>query len=81
MSRVAAFARFWWDFVVGDDWRVAAALIVAIGITAGLAHGSIAAWWVMPVAVPLVLYSSLRRATRPPSRRQTATPAEPDVLE
>ena len=26
-----AFAAFWWDFVVGDDWRIAAGVVVASG--------------------------------------------------
>ena len=37
MSRVAAFGRFWWDFIVGDDPRAAAGVVVAIGITAAIA--------------------------------------------
>jgi hypothetical protein len=64
MSRVAAFGRFWWDFVVGDDWVVAACVVVALGVTAALAHGDVAAWWLLPVAVVAVLWLSLRRATR-----------------
>jgi hypothetical protein len=24
------FARFWWDFVVGDDWRIAAGVVVVL---------------------------------------------------
>jgi peptidoglycan/LPS O-acetylase OafA/YrhL len=23
---IRAFARFWWDFIIGDDWRIAAAV-------------------------------------------------------
>jgi hydrogenase/urease accessory protein HupE len=61
---VVAFGRFWWDFVVGDDWRVAALVVVAIGVTAAVAASDIAAWWVMPLAVVLVLAVSLRRAAR-----------------
>jgi hypothetical protein len=60
---VVAFGRFWWNFVVGDDWRVAVLVIVAIGATAALAASGIAVWWVMPLAVVLVLAVSLRRAT------------------
>jgi hydrogenase/urease accessory protein HupE len=59
---VVSFGRFWWDFVVGDDWRAAALVIVAIGVTAAVAASDIAAWWVMPLAVVLVLALSLRRA-------------------
>ncbi|HEY8030762.1 MAG TPA: hypothetical protein VIE38_14810 [Gaiellaceae bacterium] len=63
MKYVVDFGRFWWDFVVGDDWRAAALVIVAIGLTAAVAASDIAAWWVMPLAVVLVLALSLRRAS------------------
>jgi hypothetical protein len=56
------FGRFWWNFIVGDDWMAAAGIVVAIGATAGLAASGIAVWWVMPLAVVIVLFVSLRRA-------------------
>jgi hypothetical protein len=62
MSGVRSFARFWWDFVVGDDWVVAFLVAIAIGATAALAAAGVAAWWLLPLAVLLVLYISLRRA-------------------
>jgi hypothetical protein len=31
MRFVAAFGRFWWDFVVGDDWRIAVGVVVVLG--------------------------------------------------
>jgi hypothetical protein len=58
------FARFWWDFVVGDDWRVAAGVVVALGVTALLAATTIPAWWVLPLAVGAVLWLSLLRVAR-----------------
>jgi hypothetical protein len=58
------FAKFWWDFVVGDDWRVAAGIAVAFGLTALLAATSIPAWWVLPLGVATVLWLSLRRVAR-----------------
>jgi hydrogenase/urease accessory protein HupE len=61
---VRNFGRFWWDFVVGDDWLVALLVVIAIGITAAVAHSDVTAWWLMPVAVLLVLWLSLRRAIR-----------------
>jgi len=64
MNRLAAFGRFWWDFVIGDDWLVAALVAAAIAATAALAAAGVAAWWLLPVAVPLVLWLSLRRAIR-----------------
>jgi hypothetical protein len=64
MKRLAAFGRFWWDFVIGDDWLVAVLVVVAIGATAALAAGGVTAWWLLPLAVPLILWLSLRRAIR-----------------
>ena len=64
MNRLARFGRFWWDFVIGDDWLVAVLVVIAIGATAALATTSMAAWWLLPLAVPLVLWLSLRRAIR-----------------
>jgi hypothetical protein len=33
MRYVVGFGRFWWDFVIGDDWRIAAGVgaILAVG--------------------------------------------------
>ena len=64
MTWLRRFGRFWWDFVVGDDWLVAVLVVIAIGATAALATTSVAAWWLLPLAVPLVLWLSLRRAIR-----------------
>jgi hypothetical protein len=64
VKRLAAFGRFWWDFVIGDDWLVALLVVAAIGATAILAAAGIAAWWLVPVAVPVTLWVSLRRAIR-----------------
>jgi hypothetical protein len=50
--------------VVGDDWRVAAGIVVAFGLTALLAATSIPAWWVLPLGVATVLWLSLRRVAR-----------------
>ena len=30
MRFVRGFARFWWDFVVGDDWRIAAGVVTVL---------------------------------------------------
>jgi len=64
MRRLRAFGLFWWDFVVGDDWRAAAGIVLAIGATAALVAGGLDAWWLMPVAVAAILWLSLRRAAR-----------------
>jgi hypothetical protein len=62
MRYLRAFGRFWWNFIVGDDWHVAAGVAVALGLTFLLAHNGIDAWWLLPPAVVLVIALSLRRA-------------------
>jgi len=56
--------RFWWDFVVGDDWRVAVGIVVALAVCAAVATSDVPAWWILPAAVAAVLYGSVRRETR-----------------
>jgi hypothetical protein len=64
MRYVVSFLRFWWDFVVGDDWRVAAGLAVAFGLTWLLEDQGVSAWWLLPLAVALLLADSVRREAR-----------------
>jgi hypothetical protein len=61
-SRVRAFAAFLWDFVVGDDWRTAVGVVVALGVTAVAAGSGLTAWWIMPVCALALLAASLWRA-------------------
>jgi len=63
MSYLRSFGRFWWNFVVGDDWRVAAGLAVVLALTWALAHHGIGAWWLLPVGVAVVLAGSVLRGT------------------
>ena len=53
-----------WDFVVGDDWRTAVGVVVALALTAAIAQSGVAAWWVVPVSVVVLLALSIRRAMR-----------------
>ncbi|SEL38738.1 hypothetical protein [Streptacidiphilus jiangxiensis] len=64
MRTLRAFGRFWYDFVIGDDWRVAVGVAVALGCTAALVHAGVDAWWLTPPAVVLLLGLSLRRAAK-----------------
>jgi hypothetical protein len=54
----------WWlvTFVIGDDWRVAARIAVALLATWGLVAADVLAWWLMPVAVLYATARSLHRA-------------------
>jgi len=62
MRYLRSFVLFWWNFIVGDDWRVAAGVVIALALCALLAHHGVPAWWVLPVAVALLLAGSVRRA-------------------
>ena len=64
MRRLKAFGAFWWDFIVGDDWVLAAGVVAALAVTWFLTHRDVSAWWLMPVAVVALLAVSLRRAAR-----------------
>lgn len=65
MSRLRAFGAFWYDFVVGDDWRVAATMLGALLLTFLLSTTSLPVWWIVPAAVLVALPASLVRAVRP----------------
>jgi len=65
ITRLRQFGAFWYDFVIGDDWQVAAGVVVALAATYGLHRAAVPAWWVLPVAVLLLLPYSLWRATKP----------------
>ncbi|HEY2006830.1 MAG TPA: hypothetical protein VGG87_10285 [Solirubrobacteraceae bacterium] len=65
MNRLEAAGRAVWDFVVGDDWRIAVGVILALGVTALVAGAGVAAWWILPLATLLMLAVSVWRASRP----------------
>ncbi|MGH3782340.1 MAG: hypothetical protein ACRDRO_17410 [Pseudonocardiaceae bacterium] len=59
---VRAFVTFWVDFIIGDDWTVAATVALALLGTWGLTRAGVVAWWLLPLAVLAVTAVSLRRA-------------------
>ena len=64
IARLRAFGAFWYDFVIGDDWRVAAAVVAALAVTYGVSKTSVPAWWILPLVVVLILPLSVWRARR-----------------
>jgi hypothetical protein len=64
VNRLESLLRFIWEFVIGDDWRIALGVVLAISATALIADTGIAAWWILPVAVGALLWYSVRRAAR-----------------
>jgi hypothetical protein len=69
MRYVVAFARFWYDFVIGEDWTIAVAVVAAVVCTDLLVRAGHNAWYFLPVAVGTGLTLSVLRAEegRPPT--------------
>ena len=67
MSYVVRFFRFWYDFVVGDDWTVALTVILAVALTFAAAHRGVLAWWILPVVVGGSLSLSVLQRAAPRS--------------
>jgi hypothetical protein len=64
MKQLKAFGAFWYDFIVGDDWHVAALVVIGLAATAVLAHAAkVNAWWLLPIVAFAALAWSLHRAT------------------
>jgi hypothetical protein len=63
MTRLRAAAEGIWEFVAGDDWVTAIGVVAALGLTA-LISESDSAWFVMPMAVGVLLTFSIWREAR-----------------
>ena len=64
MKLVKGFARFWYDFIVGDDWRLAVSVLVVVGIVVALAHHGSDSWWLLPLSVAALLAFSVVKELR-----------------
>lgn len=63
VAGVIAFGEFWVDFIIGDDWRIAAAIVVAFILTASIKVSAMT-WGIVPLFVALFLSYSLSRVVR-----------------
>ena len=64
MNRLKQFGHFWYDFVIGDDWRLAAGAVVALGFAGScLLRADRSVWWVAPTVIATLLAVSVLRAT------------------
>ena len=64
MRRLKSIGAFWYDFVVGDDWKLAVGAVIAISVVFLSAHRDVNAWWLLPPSVSVLLGVSLLHATR-----------------
>ncbi len=61
MRYIVAFLKFWYDFIIGDDWTIAASIGVAVAATFWLVHSNSKAWWLLPLAAIVMLGVSVWR--------------------
>jgi len=59
--RAKAFVLFWWDFVIGDDWTMAATVPVSLAAAYALHRLGVQAWWLVPLAALGVMSLRLGR--------------------
>lgn len=60
MKLVTNFLKFWYHFIVGDDYRIALGVIVGLGGSAVLVHREHERlWWLLPLVVVGMLALSL----------------------
>jgi hypothetical protein len=64
MTRVQQLLRFLWDFVIGDDWRIALGVTVALLVTLVLSNSGVAVWWLLPLVVLVMLSVSVWSVAR-----------------
>ena len=79
MTYVKNFLLFWYDFIVGDDWMIAAGVVIALALSAALARRGLNAWWIMLVTVIVMLVGSLWRETRR-SRQRSSAPRDANLI-
>ncbi len=71
MRHLRAFALFWWDFIVGDDYRLALAVVLLLTATALLSRAGVAVWWLLPVGVVVMLATSVFTVARRTRQRSS----------
>ena len=64
MVYVKRFLNFWYDFIIGDDWSIAVGVVGGLVLTAVLVRRGVDAWWLMPLAVTVLLAVSLWHEVR-----------------
>jgi hypothetical protein len=62
MKHLISFFTFWKDFIIGDDWTIAAGVVVTLAVARVLVHAAVVPWLWLPAGIALVLAGSLRRA-------------------
>ncbi|MCP9276460.1 hypothetical protein [Mycolicibacterium arenosum] len=65
MRTLRSFAKFWYDFIIGDDWRVALSVGAAMAATYAVNQLTGAtSWLIVTVTVLIALPASIYRVAR-----------------
>jgi hypothetical protein len=64
MNKLAQFGRFWYDFIIGDDWRIAVGVVLTVAGVYVAAHYGYNWWWLLPLAVAVLLTVSVTHEMR-----------------
>jgi hypothetical protein len=54
MRYLKGFGRFWYDFIIGDDWKIAVAVLTALGVSLAVLLSGVSTTLV-PVVAGLLL--------------------------
>ena len=73
---ITGFGRFWYGFIIGDDWAAAAGVLAMLGAAYGLILMHVAAWWAGPVVITITLLITLRRAAGRREKQAGSVPGE-----
>jgi apolipoprotein N-acyltransferase len=64
MKWLVQFGKFWYDFIIGDDWRIAVGVVATVAGLFVAAHHGFNWWWLLPFAVALLLVVSVTHEMR-----------------
>lgn len=73
MKFLKAFGQFWYDFIIGDDWKIAVSVVLALAATLGLSKAGVpdlAATVIGGVLVLLFFIAALVIDIRPKTKKQ-----------
>jgi uncharacterized membrane protein len=59
VTGIKAFGAFWYDFIIGDDWRIAAGIVLSFFLVAALKHSGNIGILIIPAATISLLSLSL----------------------
>jgi hypothetical protein len=63
ISWMVGFGRFWYHFIIGDDWTLALSVAIGLVVTGVLKSSGIQAWWLVPILAVAMVGFSLRRSS------------------